>query len=416
MTNSDRLEGIEFRVGREHERIAFNRALHRGFSGHFRPQVGELEYEKAAWDPMSSAVLAFDGDEMVGTTAGYDFRMAVPGGVTKLFGVTEVTVAATHRRRGILRSMMRQLLAKGRDEGHHIAGLWASESNIYGRFGFGISGETHVAKIDTRFSRFRAIPESRGRVRFAGPEKMREIAPKVFEAATIHTPGMIYRRSGEWDWRYNPGRIANIQKQKPFFVVCYEDETPTGYAEYSVEEQHLMHLPSVLTVHELVAATTSAETTLWRYILDIDLVNEVHHNLHPKKSNLLWLLDDPRKLSLEPYDSFWVRLLDPVEALASRTYSAEGDVVIRIVDDFCPWVDGVYRLTAGRDGSANCEETDRGPDVTLSASALGTIYMGSFYLADLQRAGRVEEHRHGAVRTIDTMFPTSGVQNFLPEF
>ena len=71
-----------------------------------------------------------------------------------------------------MREMMRRLLVKGRDAGQHIAGLWASESNIYGRFGYGISGGGNIAKIDTRDSRFRTMPSIDGEVRFADHAKI----------------------------------------------------------------------------------------------------------------------------------------------------------------------------------------------------------------------------------------------------
>ena len=409
--------GIEFRIGREHERVALMRSMHRGFGGHYQPDEGELEYEKTTWDPLSSAVLAFDDDELVGTSAGYDFRITIPSGPSKFLGVTEVTVASTHRRRGILRAMMQRLLRKGLDEGHHIAGLWASESNIYGRFGFGISGETQVAKLDTRHGQFRKEHDLQGELRFASLGMMRQAAPKIWEKSAAQTTGMIKRREGEWDWRYNPQRIKNIKPRKPFFVIYSENGVPLGYVEYSIEDrQRGMHSANLVRVRELIAATATAETALWRYVLDIDLASEIYDGHHPKKSSLLWLLTDPRKLSFEPYDSMWIRILDPLKALSARTYSASGEIAIEVTDDFCPWTNGVYLLTVDDNGVGTCDRTDRLPDVTMPIASIGSIYMGAHYLADLQRAGRVTEHKSGSIAQIDTMFPISGVHNFVPEF
>jgi len=80
---------------------------------------------------------AFDGSLMVGTAGAYSFQFSVPGAVVPAAGVTLVSVLPTHRRRGVVRSMMvRQLsdIAKG---GEPLAGLWASESMLYGRYGYG---------------------------------------------------------------------------------------------------------------------------------------------------------------------------------------------------------------------------------------------------------------------------------------
>ncbi len=413
--HSDRLTGIEFRPAREHERLPFSVSEMRGFGGHFLPQEGELEYLKTD-DPMHRTVCAFEGDDIVGTTLWEPYELTVPGGKSDFFGVTGVTVEPTHTRRGILREMMRRLLIEGRDAGYPIAGLWASESHIYGRFGYGISGETVFTKIDVREARFRAMPEVKGEIRFADVATMEKIAPGVWNRTAEKTIGMMLRTKADWDWIYDRRRIPGFGKRRAFCVVYREGDEPLGYAAYRIEHNmQAMHSYNTVRVIELIAATTAAEVALWRYLLNIDLAGEVVHH-HPKKSKLLWLLADPRKLSFEPYDSIWVRILDPIKALTGRRYSASGEVVMQLVDEFAPWTEGTYLLSVDSHGTATCEETDRTPDVTLPIASLGAIYMGSFYLADLQRAGRVEEHRSGAVATIDTMFPTSGAHSFLPEF
>ena len=387
----------------------------KGFSGHFLPQEGELEYHKID-DPMKHTVCAFDGGDIVGTTLWEPYELTVPGRKSDFFGVTGVTVAPTHTRRGILREMMRRILIDGRDAGYPIAGLWASESNIYGRFGFGISGETVVAKIDVRDARFRVLPKVAGEIRFADVATMEKVAPVVWNRTAEKTVGMMLRTKADWDWIYDRRRIPGFGKRRAFCVVYREGDEALGYAAYRIEHKmEAMHSCNTVRVIELIAATTAAEAALWRFLLDIDLTGEVVHH-HPKKSNLLWLLADPRKLSFEPYDSLWVRILDPIKALTGRTYSAAGQIVIRLTDEFCPWTQGKYELCVDSNGRATCEETGQDPDVTLPVASLGAIYMGAHYLADLQRAGRVTEHKSGTVAQIDTMFPTSGVHSFLPEF
>ncbi len=414
---SKNLNGIEFRDGHEHERVQFYRTIHRGFSGHYAPDEGHLEHDKAAYGPMASCVCAFDGDELVGTSSWVKFELTVPGGKTDFMGVTDVTVSATHTRRGIMSEMIRRLLIKGRDAEQHLAGLWASESNIYGRFGYGIAGGGNIAKIDSRDSRFRTMPHIDGEVRFADASKMRKVAPGVWEKAAAKTPGMMLRFNAQWDWIYNPKRIRRIRERKPFYVTYAEGCNYLGYAVYDIQHRDDgLHSTNVVRVDELIAATPAAEAALWRFLLDIDLATEVGHHHHPEKSNLLWMLADPRKLSLTPYDSVWMRILDPIKALTARNYSAAGEIVIEIVDEFCPWTEGVYVLKVNEDGSASCKRTDRHPDVTLPVDSLGSIYMGAMMLSNLARSNRVTEHTPGAVALIDTMFPTSGVHNFLPDF
>ena len=89
---------------------------------------------------------AWDGDECVGTAGAFTFRLSVPGGASvPAAGVTMVSVAATHRRRGVLTSMMRRQLDDVRGWGEPLAVLTASEPEIYGRFGYGV-GDAAAAR------------------------------------------------------------------------------------------------------------------------------------------------------------------------------------------------------------------------------------------------------------------------------
>ncbi len=412
-SNNNRLTDIEFRPLREHERFAYYRNLHRGFNSHFTIREGDLEYDKKHYGMMSPTMCAFDGDEIVGTSSWVQFELTVPGTQTNFMGVTDVTVASTHRRRGIMREMMRRLLSNGQASGQHIAGLWASESNIYNRFGYGLAGEQQIAKIETLDARFRTMPSNRGSVRFADAAKMRQIAPEVWERARLKTPGMMKMQNIEWERTFDPARLQKVSGPKHFFVVYSEGDEPLGYAIYKIKEgRNGLDLNNKLEVNELVAATASAEANLWRYLLDVDLIDVLVHEGHPKKSMLLWLLADPRKLSLQPYDALWIRILDPVKALLARSYANLGEVAIEVFDDFCDGTEGIYLLTVDKEGSATCTRTDRPPDVSMPIASLGSIYMGAMLLSDLARADRAVEHSEGAVAMIDTMFPISGAHCF----
>jgi len=61
------------------------------------------------------------------------FRVVLP-----IAGVTAVSVLPTYRRRGILRSLMHRQIADIAARGEeYVAALWASETPLYGRYGYG---------------------------------------------------------------------------------------------------------------------------------------------------------------------------------------------------------------------------------------------------------------------------------------
>jgi GNAT superfamily N-acetyltransferase len=134
--------------------------------------------------PLDRTVAAFDGDVIVGTLGAFPFEVTVPGGATiAMAGTTIVAVAPTHRRRGVLTAMVRDHLEDGRRRGEPLAGLWASESLIYGRYGFGVATENDAIEIDqNRVS----IEGDAGSIRRVTTEEAIEVFPAIYEALRPH--------------------------------------------------------------------------------------------------------------------------------------------------------------------------------------------------------------------------------------
>src|SRR5271166_4388844 len=97
-----------------------------------------LEFDRQILE-MDRTIAAFDGDEMVGTASAFSFTLTVPGASAAAAGITLVSVLPAYRRRGILSSMMNYMFADAAGRGEPLAILFASESGIYGRFGFGLA-------------------------------------------------------------------------------------------------------------------------------------------------------------------------------------------------------------------------------------------------------------------------------------
>ena len=104
---------------------------------HTGPPSGPVRERLDARIEYDRTFVASDGSTIVGTTGSYSFRMRVPGALAAVAGVTLVGVLPTHRRRGILSSLMRWQLDDLHDRGEAVAALFASEAVIYSRFGYG---------------------------------------------------------------------------------------------------------------------------------------------------------------------------------------------------------------------------------------------------------------------------------------
>src|SRR5919108_2457543 len=124
----------------------------------FHNDVSEHEMERwtRVLEPERTLVLR-DRGRIVAGTGIFSRHLTVPGGEVPVAGVTLVGVQPTHRRRGLLTTMMRRQLADVHEQGREaVAALWASEGAIYGRFGYGMATATGNLDVDKRDARLRA--------------------------------------------------------------------------------------------------------------------------------------------------------------------------------------------------------------------------------------------------------------------
>ena len=354
------------------------------------------------------SLAAFEGTTPVGVTMCYSFQLSVPGQeVLPAAGVTFVAVLPTHRRRGVLSSMMRRQLADVRDGGEPLAILWASESVIYSRYGYGRAswylsftlrrGEGKLAMT--------APSDSGLRLRLAEPEAARPELAKVYDTVLPSRPG-FFGRNDAW-WRstvYDPAEERH--GSSPLRCLLAEDASgPRGYALYSGEETWTDFLPeNALTVRELMAVDPAASATLWADLLSRDLTSEFRVRRRPVDDPLLYQLADPRRTRPQLTDGLWVRIVDLPRALAGRKYSCPVDVVIEVRDEILPSNAGRWRLTTTAETSnglaAACVPASSAADLALDVTELGAAYLGGTRLGALADGGLVTELRPGAVRQL----------------
>ncbi len=355
---------------------------------------------------------AWDGAEPVGVTSIYSFQLSVPGqAVLPAAGVTFVAVLPTHRRRGVLSSLMRRQLADIRDRGEPLAILWASESVIYSRYGYG----TASSILTFRFGRgegtlTRPVPADGLRLRIADPSAALPELAKVYDAVLPSRPG-LFGRNDAW-WRRATHDPAEERKgASPLRCLLAEDGSgPRGYALYSGVDHWADFLPeNVLTVRELMAVDPAASAALWADLLGRDLTSEFHVERRPVDDPLLYQLADPRRARPQLNDGLWVRIIDVPAALAGRRYSSPFDLVIEVRDEILPSNAGRWRLATTGDGpgggggsglAASCVPATSAADLALDVTELGAAYLGGTRLGALAGAGLVAELRPGAVRQL----------------
>ena len=320
--------------------------------------------------------------QIVGGAHSHLLEMSVPGGVAPVAGVANVAVQPTHRRRGVMSMMMRHQLHDCHARGEPLAALFASESGIYGRFGYGIGSFHEQWRIDRQHTAY-ARPAEHARaaaarhIAFIDPARIMDELPDVFRRATAGRPAVFQRARHHWqqaaaDPEHQQGGPGGL-----FYAACRNDDGHIeGYAVYRTRR------PKVI-VQELMTTTVAAAAALWRFCFDTDLMETTEALKRPVDDPLPWLLADPRRLQRATRDGLWLRIIDAQKALPLRRYAAPGALTLQIHDDLCPWNTTPFTLTAPATdtgasaanavdnaiASAAGNPTSRNPNADVSADA-----------------------------------------------
>ncbi|MFO7571831.1 MAG: GNAT family N-acetyltransferase [Gaiellaceae bacterium] len=391
---------LEYRSPTADELEAALRAVTSAFGEELKKD--DLERDRKLM-PLDRVLAAWDGDGPVGVAASWPFELTVPGGTMAAAGVTWVGVLPSHRRRGVLRELMRRQLTNVRERGEPLAILWASEATIYGRFGYGVAAPELAIDAERSVFALRDDPGPRGTVRLVTAEEALELFPPIHERIRRERVGFLSRTTDWWregilgdpeHWRQGAG--------PKFYALLELDGEPAGYALYRVKTNWEESTPrGELLPTEVVATTPEATREIWRFLFGIDLVGRVKYYRLDPTSPLELMVVDPRRLHLSRTEGLWLRIVDLEAALQGRSFVDAERVVLEVEDVLLP--DNSGRWEVGPDVRA----TDAGPDVALDVSDLASAYLGAFSFEQLERAGRARELRPGGIARASALFRTA---------
>jgi predicted acetyltransferase len=351
----------------------------------YRAEVRELDRTQAA----------FADGKLVGTSGLYTLEVTVPGArQVAMGGVTSVGVLPTHRRRGLLRGMMRAMLDDCHARGEVLAGLSASEGGIYGRYGFGPATGTVRWELDRPSARLGSgRADWPGRLELVDSAAMAAAAPALYDTVRQTRVGQVSASPGTW--------VSAVQGGQKRFVLHYGPDGADGAAIYRYD----LAGSGTVQVDWFEATSADSYTALWMLLADLDLTRRVIAAKRPVDEPLRWQLADPRALRVTRIaDDLWIRLVDVSGALAARTYLAPGSLVLEVTDAFCPWNTGRWLLDGSPEG-ASCSRAAAGaaPELALDAATLGSLYLGGTAPGTLARAGLIHELVPGALNRAAAM-------------
>jgi len=354
---------------------------------------------------------AFDGGRMVGSSSALSLELTLPGGArVPMAGVTWVGVLATHRRRGLMRRLVCDQLARMEQTGEPVAGLGASQSLLYRRFGFGPATRTAHVEVETQHARFSEPFVDGGSLGHADLDEALDLVSRLHaELCRAGRNGMVRRPVAMHRYSYREAAKEKDGAGPTQFVVHRDAEGEVdGIVTYRFK---LAFDPGELyegelRVIELLARNDGAAAALWRHCLDYDLARRVVVDNAPVDEPAADRLADPRRWVVRPRDDLHLRPHDIPALLGVRRYQREDAVTIEVQDPLFERCGGRFRVEGGLDG-ASCTRVDTSPDLVLGTAALGSMLLGDAPVERLHRAGLVEEHTPGAVRRATAMFAWS---------
>ena len=371
----------------------------------------QAPHDDASWEKSEpswrdcDSLSAWDGERCVGHAAGYRVQTVVPGGTgVPTSAVTRVGVLSTHRRLGVGRRLMTQLLDEARRRGQVLASLRASEAVIYSRYGFGVAGEACEITLDPRAARPILAADRTGSVRLLAPDEIMDVVPPLYDRVAT-APGVISRP--EWMWRRYYEQALELGGDAELVAVHSDgDGVDDGFVHYGVKwkAEPPLEPRGQGAVSDLFGASPAVELALWSYLCDVDLVRTWSAEERPVDELIRLAVADARAHQMRAvWDEQWLRVLDVDAALRARTYGEAADgITIAVTDEAFEENRGVWRIETK--GAARHEVPEGEADLATDVGALSATYLGGVRWSRLAAVGRVDVRNPAALATADALF------------
>lgn len=371
----------------------------------FAPEEGPVDSDEEVPPPatVGDPRGLFDSDgELLSVARHHRFDARLRGDAHRVLGLSAVATPPEHRRRGLVRRLLREALVEARTDGVGYAALWPFSHPFYAKFGWAVSNEyaVHECAPDA-FDAAREDDRDVGRVRPLDADEWAAMADVLAAADASHE--LAVDRDESW-WRK---RVFADWGTDPYVYGWTDaDGRLRGYLVYTVSEDDDSR---TLRASEFAAADETARRRLLGFLADHDSQVDSVRLVGPPDTSLFHRLDDPDALTTRLRPGPMVRLVDVESALAGLDYPAgvAGTLTLRVRDDFAEWNDATWRLDVS-DGRASVERVQRSADATLDVGALAQLVVGYRDAASLARTDELDADADADIsETLDAAFPAS---------
>ena len=355
-----------------------------------------------------NAARSDDGDDLLCIAAYYDFEARLRGEWFRVGGVSSVATPPEHRRGGLIRRMLREMLAEFREEGIHLSALWPFEYGFYRKYGWDMADRRTSYEFEPGALSFVTETEPVGEFRPVEADEY-ETLNGVYDAF-MRRFDLATRRGEEW-WRE---RIFERWGNEPYVYVWEAGGEARGYLAYTVSKLD-GRWSRKLSVHEFAYADPVARRELLRFLYNHDSQIETVELHTCEETTLLDQVDDPRAVECTVKPGPMFRLVDVADAIEGLPYdeALAGDVTVTVADPLEERNDGTFALSFA-DGRATCRPADgEAADASCAITTLSQLYAGHLSPGEAADLGDLSVESPSALDVLSRAFPSR--PTYLPE-
>ncbi len=354
--------------------------------------------ETSAFEPEMS-LCVFDDDRLASVHGSWPLTMRFNGKAAPISGVTMVATHPPDRGKGHLRRLttnhFHELLETGE---RPLAVLYASQAQIYQRFGYAVVSTHHSYRVEPRFLQFSEPLAIEGSIREVDQDRDFGMLVDLYRAYRDDRTGLLHRGRPMW----NAGVLAPVhEKGATKQVVVYEEHGEAlGYSVYTVQPDGERQPPEPgqkVVINDLVALTPVAYQAFWRHLAGFQLARFIEWPQVPEDDPLPHLLLEPRMLRDTARDGLLARVVDLPRAVDARGYDTAATISVDLIDELCPWNAGAWQLDLGPEGTHTTRLGAGEPDLSMSINTFAMLLFGQVSATQAARAGRVGVHNRDAL-------------------
>lgn len=367
------------------------------------PDLGRITPEtEARFLAEGKPLGGFEHDVLQGVVNGYDSLIALPGGRrVRHLAVTHVGVSPVATRRGVARQLLVEQLRRARAEGYVVAGLRASDTGIYGRYGYGIASWSVQHDLDLTRAEL-AVATPREGLRVVDARESFPLFRQIADADSTPRATTLSRWAGWWAMQ----EFRTIHGTTPHHAVVFGPEgNERGYLRFHIEpsDNWFTSVRRTVIIDDLVAHDDEAWRALIGHLFTQDILHRAIFPSRPIDDPLPLLLQNPRTLEVSGQrDESWIRPLDLEALLSARRFGGSRQVTIAVEDDLFPENGGLWSLGPQRAGRSH-----ERPEAHVTIAELSTLIFGAQQASLLAASGRIRVVSVEVAEELDRVFATS---------